>query len=138
MRKILFRGKRIDNGEWIEGDILTSVSYPDKVYVTECKTYFDRELSSIGFREVFSITVGQFTGMCDKNGTKIFEGDIVKDTGLEVKNIYEIKWDNEDLKFEAYSVDDGIEMNLIDVDGPALVIIGNIFDNPELFKVFSV
>lgn len=123
MREILFRGKREETLEWVEGDLL----------IDSCKDVSMREDHCTLYYDILPETVGQYTGLTDKNGKKIFEGDIVNDntSGLYGKVVYATPQDGYDglAGFMVDGVYDGLQnyngfWHLVD-------IIGNIHDNPE-------
>jgi uncharacterized phage protein (TIGR01671 family) len=138
MRQILFRGKRKDNGKWVEGDLLT---HNKRSFI--CKKdghkwlpndaggedLFKDELLSECVCEVIPATVGQFTGLLDKNGKEICEGDVVrfpdgKGAIAWSDNFcgWQISTENWNYRLSQYAVEH------------VLAVIGNVFDNPELLK----
>lgn len=130
MREYLFRGKRVDNGEWIYGDLLTPT---DIMYDWEIS-----ENTGMGNRyDIDPETVGQYTGLTDKNGKKIFEGDILT-FAKGATRPFRIAWDG--LGWKMFLLDDGrrikyaYEIDEIDYMRRS-EIIGNIHDNPELLEV---
>jgi uncharacterized phage protein (TIGR01671 family) len=134
MREILFRGKRKDNGEWVQGYVFDN-GFADRkrvfvggLVITDYRgTADDKWEVGTAFYEVIPETVGQYTGLTDKNGTKIFEGDIVKDCYGEVELCYyhEEKYR---LIFDATHFIRELEV----ANGVECEVIGNIHDNPEL------
>lgn len=151
MREILFRGKRVDNGEWVEGFYACVL---DSHYIITGR--FDSLTNGIINSEAYKVnfeTVGRFTGLTDKNDVKIFEGDIIRwhdNTELSVSGqIAEVcygEYIDADSHFDdVYSL--GFYFKLFDEDKTCATInwlneckndfdiIGNIYDNPELLEV---
>ena len=122
MREILFRGKREDNGRWIQGDY-QHFHIENDIYV-----YIGRWGEEM--RSVKPETVGQFTGLTDKNGTKIFEGDILSENGY----LFVVVWDQAWARFKLQH--DGRCYQYPEWNrGIQMEIVGNIHDNPELLEV---
>lgn len=131
MREILFRGKRLDNGEWVEGAFLNDRD--GAFYI--CPAVSDISYGDGGNRrrigcwyKVDPSTVGQYTGLNDKNGKRIFEGDIVTfKTRVGSFKPHYVRWYEENARFIvtgkdgvlSYQMDRSFEYE----------VIGNIHDN---------
>lgn len=130
MREILFRGKRADSGEWVYGYLSKSRGFDYKLHL--CIDYEDRGcmLSSI----VVPDTVGQYTGLTDKNVKKIFEGDIVHCVSrLDNANMVVIYEDGEFRLVLCKDFNDyKCGLGFYEIRNFAKEVIGNIHDNPEL------
>lgn len=132
MREILFRGKRKDNSEWVYGNYAVTDNNEKQHFIFQNKAF---EF------EVVPETVGQYTGLTDKNGKKIFEGDIVtyctNINRATNKELHEVVFE-----MRGESGYFGIKISNIETWGfcqevPAklMEVVGNIHDNPELLEV---
>ncbi|MBR2927534.1 MAG: hypothetical protein IKC24_00045 [Oscillospiraceae bacterium] len=127
MREILFRGKRTDNGEWVEGFYVGDTG-------DGCHEICDIN-SGTGHRvEVDPDTVGECSGVPDKNGKRIFEGDILLLDDLKGFVNYGTGCFCVRMQHPDYLCRNNPAIDIVLNEYPGLEVIGNIHDNPELLK----
>ena len=125
MREILFRGKRLDNGAWVYGSLL-QVECDDGSIVTAILERKD----SVGDAEVHPSTVGQYTGLKDKHGNRIFEGDVLTVDGED--GFFVLEFQEDTARFVMYG--DSIVVDFDNFWSYEVEVMGNIHDNPELLE----
>ena len=143
MREIIFRGKSTRNGKWLYGSYIHQTEYfgdtAECHYIVECcPAKFNFKM--MNYFPIDFETVGQYTGLTDKNGKKIFEGDIIKYkntdgikfNGVALTVIGKVVYNEKNASF-AISGKDEIGAKHYDYFPiKNIEVIGNIFDNPEL------
>lgn len=156
INKYLFRGKRKDNGKWIEGGycycnnksyIVIATQYIPDTRDWDTADYYEKNpVYQPTFIEVYTKTVGQYTGLTDKNYNKIFEGDIVK-FGISQRIMY-VHWNGETLTWELTDIgvpacevnhlSNTFDLGEIQVESAYgemfSEVVGNIYDNTELLN----
>ena len=127
MREILFRGRDKHTGKFVYGHYYTT-PYAGKN--GEVNTiHFISDIHSYGSHMVDPDTVGQFTGITDADGKKVFEGDIIRVFG----ETYACRWDDGNCEFGVSNKRESF--GIAYVYCPLMEVIGNIHDNPELVEV---
>lgn len=125
MREILFRGKRTDNGKWVKGLLTVMWGQYHIINPNDENTAYPIDIE----------TVGQYTGLTDKNGKKIFEGDIIKDHSFTIDDFSKVVYDTENAQFSLADCDEICDtMEEWERYREDYEIVGNIYDNPELVE----
>ena len=131
MREILFRGKKANTKEWVEGGIIPLDVDSGYVFISEpflsASTLPVYEIVKNHTHLVLPESVGQFTGVTDRKGTKIFEGDILI---FDDMGVYPVWWDRDYYAFGSCWFSDFDPLHKYDQS--KIEVIGNIHDNPEL------
>ena len=131
MRKILFKAKRLDNGEWVEGDLIHSFDGENRFAIS----------NAAGLYEIVPYTICQYTGLTDKNGNKIWENDVCYYDDIDVCVVRFGEYDNNTghkhvgfyTAWRKYKYMFRSDIGFW-VKERELEVIGNIFDNPELLE----
>lgn len=144
MRQILFRGKRMDNSEWVKGSLISFDDNGRAILPSKSKAFAPRGGTCFCSNEFFLVdsdTVGQYTGLTDKNGRQIFEGDILQSTPNRIQDGSQ-RWKVEfldgcfSLNLSPFLRKENISSKILLCEDSIYLydmkVIGNVHDNPEL------
>ncbi len=125
-KEALFSGKRADNGEWVVGDLIHRQIWKRSLTIIRVS---DDGFDHYEEYEVIPETIGQFTGLTDKNGKKIFEGNIIA-KGFE---LYEVRWNPEQVRWSIYLGNYEVA-GFTKFSESYFEVFGNVYDNKELLE----
>lgn len=135
MREIVFRGKDIDNKGWVYGALVQQQDDPlrEKTLIISYSNYQYGDFSEAVIHEVDPETAGQYTGFVDKNGKKIFEGDILSVCNSKAF-LFVVEWNGNQYVLKCTT--NGVSDNILNViESPEDVeVVGNIYDNTNPLK----
>jgi uncharacterized phage protein (TIGR01671 family) len=148
-RVIKFRGKRVNNGEWVYGDLIHGVgSKKDKMYILPMTIIYPKGCNDLDGWDVDPETVGQLTGLLDKNREEIYEGDIIKfqlfanyhNKQMHIAKVVFcdgcFKWNIIKQGYQSDFYPASFSRPLSETCGTwGLQVIGNIHDTPELLNI---
>ena len=133
MREYKFRGKRVDNGEWVHGNyFIDERDIEDGFIWREIPQIQQRYGDHYQYFDIINDTIGQYTGLKDKNGKEIYEDDLVAVADYaNWEGLYKVAWDNDG---SMYVIEDayGDREKLCEFE--EYLVKGNIHDNPELLE----
>ena len=145
MKEILFKAKRLDNGEWVEGSLLQTTAVSLKSFIVESSCYTFDKWDWNECAQVDTDTICQYTGLTDKNGKKIWENDVVKkhfytdydacansEEYIGAVKFTDYAWIIETVRGKYLCTRPIFESMAYSEDVKHFEVLGNIFDNPEL------
>ena len=137
MREILFRGK-MDNGEWVYGSFCMDAleQFNGLCGIDGFIRLYDKGKGKMQTYEVDRETVGQYTGLMDKNGKRIFEGDIVKTSDITHEGVIQIPGESFEIAMRkgCWVMVAWEDWDFLETNHECIRVIGNIHDNQELQK----
>lgn len=138
MREILFKAKRLDNGEWVEGNLITNERNENQKYIGYIFDERNGVIEDFDLVEVIPDTICQYTGLTDKNGQKVWENDICdrKEKYPEIVTYNKGDWQLDySYVFGKEMHTDACNLGFYVCERNCVEVVGNIFDNADLLEV---